>query len=95
MFFRALLQSLWLRIFGIPRGCIRGSRIPPHDLPCLPPPDARIDLTGRTTLTRPPSPDCDEIGENTPHGILDVLPLEIRQRIWKEVLEGHTFHLYL
>jgi hypothetical protein len=55
------------------------------------PPLVRIDLSGeRNPLTRPPSPRLD-----SPRAclLLDVLPLEIRQLIWAEVLGDHYLHL--
>lgn len=61
------------------------------------PPITRIDLSGeRNPLTRPPSPRLEtEIATDLPQEclLLDVLPLEIRQLIWEEVLGGHYFHL--
>ena len=58
-------------------------------------PESNIDIAGRTTLTRPSSPQ--PISE---HGTvsackLDALALEIRQQIWGEVLGGRTFHLVM
>lgn len=62
-----------------------------------PPPDVRVDPSGgRKPLTRPPSPRLDpEIEADRPRAcsILDVLPLEVRQQIWADVLGGHRFHL--
>jgi hypothetical protein len=76
-----------------------------------PTPDARIDFLGRMPLTRPSSPsqtsecnsecdsECDsKIGKESklqPQPLLVVLPAEIRQQIWKDVLGGFTFHLKL
>ena len=56
-----------------------------------PPPERLITSKGRIPLTRPPSlnpkwePEC----------FLDLLPFEIRYRIWEIILGGHTFHLKL
>jgi hypothetical protein len=76
-----------------------------------PTPDARIDFFGRIPLTRPSSPseasecdsECDsecifKIGNESklqPQPLLVVLPAEIRQQIWKDVLGGFAFHLKL
>jgi hypothetical protein len=77
------------------RGCVRppGAR---HIR--LPPPDVRIDLSdGRHPLTRPTSPRLEaQIARDLRPislSLLDVLPLELRQLIWAEVLGGHVFHL--
>jgi hypothetical protein len=60
----------------------------------LPPPDVRIDLSdGRHTLTRPTSPRPEARIAIDSRSLLDVLPLELRQLIWAEVLGGHVFHL--
>jgi hypothetical protein len=62
-----------------------------------PPPDVRVDPSGgRNPLTRPPSPSLEaEIKADSlrARSILHVLPLEVRQQIWVDVLGGHCFHL--
>ncbi|KIN05245.1 hypothetical protein OIDMADRAFT_142952 [Oidiodendron maius Zn] len=72
---------------------------PPRTARRRSPPDARIDLSGeRNPLTRPPSPRLEaEFATDSPQAclLLDVLPLEVRQLIWEEVLRGHYFHLDL
>lgn len=60
-----------------------------------PKPDA-LDIEGRFALTR--SSSSTSISHTHPEltaSSLDVLPLEIRNSIWEEVLGGHTFHLEL
>ena len=69
--------------------------------------DARIDFLGRITLTRSSSAsqtsECNsecifKIGNEStlqPQPLLVVLPAEIRQQIWKDVLGGFAFHLRL
>jgi hypothetical protein len=65
--------------------------------------DARIDFLGRITLTRPSSAsqtsECIfKIGNESklqPQPLLVVLPAEIRQPIWKDVLGGFEFDLKL
>lgn len=55
--------------------------------PAGPPPEQRVDHFRRHQLTpRSPEPSM---------SLLDILPLEIRQRIWEYVLGGHTFHLVI
>jgi hypothetical protein len=62
----------------------------------LPPPDVRIDLSdGRHPLTRPTSPRPEARIAIDSRSLLDVLPLELRQLIWAEVLGGHIFHLQM
>lgn len=72
---------------------------PPRTARRQSPPDTRIDLSGeRNPLTRPPSPRLEaEFTTDSPQAclLLDVLPLEVRQLIWEEVLGGHYFHLDL
>ena len=59
-------------------------------------PDVRIDFAGRTPLTRPSSArpaSGDNVGLKCSLG---TLPLEIRQQIWEEVMDGgRTFHLVM
>ena len=43
----------------------------------------------RLPITRPSSPD----GRSSQSLLLEVLPLEIRQQIWGDVLGGHNIHL--
>jgi hypothetical protein len=62
----------------------------------LPPPDVRIDLSdGRHPLTRPTSPRPEARIAIDSRSLLDVLPLELRQLIWAEVIGGHIFHLQM
>jgi hypothetical protein len=61
-------------------------------------PIVQIDFAGRIPLTRPPSPRPVPIPESDvgSKSLLDTLPLEIRQQIWKEVVAGgRTFHLVM
>jgi hypothetical protein len=59
-----------------------------------PPPVGIADHLKRTSMTRAPSPASEDgIDKQSPHILLDVLPLEVRQQIWETILGGHSFHL--
>jgi hypothetical protein len=63
----------------------------PFEITCSPPPQVCIDFESRMPLTRPSSPFI--TSSKTLQSSLARLPYEIRQQIWRNVLEGHTFHL--
>lgn len=59
-------------------------------------PPKGLDATERKPMTRTssPSPQNDAPSkQNSRHTLLDVLPLEIRQQIWTDVLGSNVFHL--
>lgn len=60
-------------------------------------PERLIDFEGRKSLTRPPSPKplltSDSDNAVVQPSTINVLPREIREQIWRNIVKGHTFHL--
>jgi hypothetical protein len=92
MSFKAWLQAHLSRVSSKPPLAQR--RHLPYPRLLGPPPVGIVDHLKRTSLTRTQSPASEDgIDKNSPHTLLDVLPLEVRQQIWETILGGHSFHL--